>query len=155
MFDAPIDAWYVWLGVSVVSLATFGVAVGLPSAAPPPATAVADAIDEVATSPPGSTDTHKIDADELWLDRRQVGLRGPGGTAHASVVFGPITPAVTDDRLERVLQGASPSATFDSPVAFDRSTTEARQDATDWRPAPERLVIRRVTWEGTDVVLVG
>lgn len=155
MFDTPADAWYVWLGVSVVSLATLGVVVGLPTAAPPAATAAADAIDEVATSPPGSTTTHSIDADGIRLDRRQLGLRGPGGTAHASVVFGSITPAVTDERLERVGDGARPSDVFDSPTEFERSVTAARQSASDWQPAPDRLVVRRVSWEGVDVVLVG
>ena len=39
MFDAPVDAWYVWVGLAVASLALFGTAGSLPSTAPPDAVA--------------------------------------------------------------------------------------------------------------------
>lgn len=155
MFDAPVDAWYVWLGVGAVSLAAFGVAAGLPTAAPPDATAAADAVDAVATSPPGSTTTHDLDATQLRVDRGRIGLRGPGGSAHAAVAFGPVTPADTDDRLESVLDGRVPSAVFDGPDAMTAAAETAREDGTEWRRAPDELTVRRVAWEGIDVLLVG
>jgi hypothetical protein len=155
MLGTPVGAWYVWLGVGAVSVATLGVALGLPAAAPPDANGVADAIDEVATSPPGSTATRGLDADRLRLGPHRIGLRGPGGSAHASVAFGPMSPATTDERLDRVLGGAAPASVFDGSVAMGHAVADAREDGTTWRRAPDRLRIRHVRWEGIDVVLVG
>lgn len=155
MFDAPVDAWYVWLGVGVVSVATLGVALGMPTAAPPDAAAAADAIDGVATSPPGSFALHGIDADELWIDRQRIGLRNAGGSAHATVTFGPITPATTDEDLAAVLDGQAPSTVFDDPDDLKQTATASRGREASWQRAPADLGIRRVTWEGVDVLLVG
>jgi hypothetical protein len=155
MFDTPLGGPYVWLGVTAVSLTTLGVTLGLPAAAPPDATAAADAIDEVATSPPGSMSRHGLEASELHVDRRRIGLRGAGGSAHASVAFGPVTDARTDSRLERVLDGRTPPEEFDSPAAFQQVARAARDVNEDWRRAPDELTIRRAIWEGVDVVLVG
>jgi len=155
MFDAPVDAWYVWLGVATVSIAALGVVLALPAAAPPNASAAAAAIDDVATSPPGSTGTHQLTADEIRLDERRVGLRGPGGSASASVAFGPITPTASSRALERVRTGAPPAAVFEGPDALERTAANAREAGTGWRRAPDRVTIRRIQWEGVDVLLVG
>lgn len=155
MFDAPLEDWYVWVGVAAVSLAVLGVAVSLPSAAPPKAAAVADAIDRVATSPTGSTGVHEIRAEEIKLDRTRVSLRDDGGTAHAEVAFGPVTPAGNDERLEAVLAGERPRDVFESPEHFAVTAKESRTEAGGWRAAPQTLEIRRVSWEGIDVLLVG
>ena len=37
MFEAPLDAWYVWLGLAAVSATAVGVVAGLPAAPPPDA----------------------------------------------------------------------------------------------------------------------
>jgi hypothetical protein len=56
--------------------------------------------------------------------------------------------------LRSVLDGKRPAAVFetesDFAAAIDRSQT-----ALDWRPAPERLVVTRVSWGDTDATLVG
>lgn len=155
MFDAPIEDWYVWLGVTAVSVAVLGVAVGLPTVGPPATTAVADTIDRVATSPPGSTASYDLRAEEIRIDRRRIGLRGDGGTTHAEIAFGPTTPAMADERLLDVLDGRPPRSVFESPAEFSNATARARDGTAVWRPAPETLDVRRVSWEGTDVLLVG
>lgn len=155
MFDAPIENWYVWLGVAAVSVAVLGVAVGLPSAAPPKAAAVADAVDRVATSPPGSTGSHEFRAEEIRIDRARIGLRGPGGTTHAEVAFGPMTPAMSDGRLEAVLDGRHPEEVFQSSADFATVTEEVTGRSVTWKRAPDTLEVRRVSWEGVDVLLVG
>jgi len=155
MFDAPIEDWYVWLGVAAISVAVLAVAVSLPSAAPPKATAVADAVDRVATSPPGSTATHSIRAEAMKLDQTRVSLRGAGGTTHAAIAYGPTVPVQTGDRLATVLTGTDPETVFETPAVLDRAAERAQDRTPTWQPAPETIRIRRVNWEGVDVVLVG
>lgn len=155
MFDVPVDSTYVWVGVSAVSLAVFGLAVGLPSAAPPDATAAANAVDAVAVGPPGAVGTHALPAaDQFRLGPARIGLENDGGRAHATFAYS-VTPAVSDDRLERVLDGERPRATFRSPAAFADAAAAAREGEPGWRPAPDRLTIRRVTWRDVNVTLVG
>ena len=154
MFDVPVDAMYVWIGVATVSVAVFGVATSLPSATPPDATAAARAIDTVAVGPPGSQGSHALRADRLRLGPLRIGLAGPGGRAHATFTY-PITPVSEDSRLSEVLVGERPSSVFSSEAAFADAVTAARQPEHDWRPAPERLDVRRVAWGDVDVTLTG
>lgn len=155
MFDVPVDAIYVWLGITMVSLATFGVVVALPSAAPPDATAAARAVDAVAVGPAGSQATHALTADQLKLGPHRIGLDGPGGRSHAAFAYGPVTPTFTDNSLSKVLAGKRPAALFESPSAFAGAVAGAQDSDPDWRPAPDRLTIRRVTWGEVHVTLVG
>nr|WP_225333604.1 hypothetical protein [Halomicrobium urmianum] len=65
MFDVPVDAWYVWLGVAAASVTALGTVAALPSGTPPDAAAAADAIDRVAAGPPGSSGVRALpDASE-------------------------------------------------------------------------------------------
>lgn len=155
MFDVPVDSTYVWFGVGAVSLAVFGVAVGLPNAAPPDATAAANAVDAVAVGPPGAVGTYALPAaDRFRLGSAQIGLENDGGRAHATFAYS-VTPAVADDRLERVLDGDRARSTFDSPAAFADAASAASMENTGWRPAPDRLTVRRVAWGDVNVTLVG
>ncbi len=154
MFDTPIDAWYVWFGVGTASVAALGVVLGLPAAAPPDATGAADAVDAVASAPPGATTTHDLDATEYRIDRHRIALRTAGGTAGAAFAYGPVTPA-PDGRLARLRDGAAPSAVFDSPAALATTAGAARARNGTWRPAPDELRVRRVEWGEVDVTLVG
>ena len=155
MFDAPVETLYVWLGVATVSVVALGVAIGLPTATPPDATAVARAVDAVAVGPSGSLSTHALRAERIRLSPRRVGLAGSAGRAHATFAYGPVTPADEGGRLAQVLVGRRPSAVFGSPVAFADALRAARDRDGDWRPAPDRLVVRRVAWEGVNATLVG
>jgi len=154
MFDAPLDAMYVWLGLGIVSLAVAGIALALPTAAPPNPGPVADTIDDVATSAGEARATIEVSATRLKLSRRSVALRSAGGTARGRLAFGPVTP-VSGDRLRRVLRGAAPATVFRSKRAFRTALTAARSTSYHWRPAPERLTAHRVTWGGIDATLVG
>jgi hypothetical protein len=154
MFDAPLDAMYVWLGLGVVSLAVAGTALALPTAAPPDPGPVADTVDDVAASAGEARASVEVTADRLRLSRRFVALRSEGGTVRARFAFGPVTPA-TGDRLGRVLHGTSPAEVFRSKRAFRTALDAARSTSYRWRPAPERLTVCRVTWGGIDATLVG
>jgi hypothetical protein len=154
MFEVPVDALYACLGVATVSIAVFGVVVALPTAPPPDATAAADAVDRVAVGPPDAHATAPVDAQQYRLGPHQLSLRNAGGTASATLAYGPVTPVLEDDRLELLLYGHGPATVFESPSAFQRAV-EAAQSRSEWRTAPERIEARRVQWGETSVTLVG
>ena len=153
MFDTTVDTLYVWVAVSAVSLAVFGVVLGLPTGAPPDAAEAATTIDEVATSPPGSVASRELRAEEWTLTNRRVGLRTDGGTTHQTLLR-PVVPVV-DGPLVPVLHGTEPASTFESPAAFERAATAAETTDSRWRPAPDSMTVRHVAWGGVDVTLVG
>ena len=154
MFDAPLDALYAWVGLAVVSVAVLAVALSLASAPPPSAIRVANAVDAVAASPNEAVRRIVLDVDAVALRPWRVGVRTDGGTAHAAVTFGPVTP-VRDGPLRAVLTGRSPARTFETPAAFRGALTRARRRVGGWTDAPETLVVRRVSWGGVNGTLVG
>jgi hypothetical protein len=157
VFDFATEAWYGWLGLSMAGVALFGAAAGLPTAPPPDAGAAAATVDRVAAAEYAATAEHPLDASEIRLGTRRVGLRSEGGTAHAALSFGPVTPVPPgESALRDVLYGTPPERAFETTDAFRQSVVDARADATDasWRPVDRTLIVRRVTWEGVDVVLV-
>lgn len=155
VFDAPLDAWYIWLGLAVASGATLTVASGMPAASPPDAAGAARTVDATAASEYAAVGEHPLpNADEVRVGRDTLSLRGPGGTAHAPIGYGPVTPAHGDERLLAVLRGSPPFETFGSVDAFEAALADASEPATTWHRT-DRLTVRRVSWEGIDAVLVG
>ncbi|MFC7177193.1 DUF7283 family protein [Halosegnis marinus] len=156
MFDAPIDGWYAWLGASLVAAGALGVAAGLPTAPPPDAAGAARTVDSLAASAYAGSETASLDrADRIRLTPRGVSLRGPDGTAHADFEYGPVTPVRDDGPLAAVLAGEPPGDVFADPTEFAVVAHGARTGDPGWRAAPDRLRVRRVTWGGVDVTLVG
>lgn len=155
MFDAPIDAWYTWLGVAAVSVLTLGTAVSIPAAPPPDAATAADAVDRTAASQHPATAEIPVDADRLRLQPHQIGLENDAGTAHASFAYGPVTPVPKDSRLDAVLRGAAPSQEFESPAALRAASTSADSTSARWRSSDGMVLVRHVSWAGVDITLVG
>jgi hypothetical protein len=155
MFEPPVDAWYAWLGVGGVSLAVFGVVLGLPTVAPPDAVAVAETVDAVASSPHEARASRELRADRIRLGAHRVALRTESGTSHASFAYGPVTPTWESARLTELLNGRDPATVFASPAAFRETVQRVRTRRPGWRDAPAELIVRRVSWEGVDVTLVG
>ncbi|MFT4882902.1 MAG: hypothetical protein ACI8U4_000399 [Natronomonas sp.] len=155
MFDVPVDAWYVYLGLAVASGATVTLAGAMPAAAPPDANGAARTVDSVAASQHASVGSHPLaDADAVRVGADTLSLRGPGGTAHAVLGYGPVVFVPEGTSLRRVLRGEPPEKTFASPERFERAVEQRRTADPTWHRT-ERLLVRRVAWEGTDVVLVG
>lgn len=160
MFETHLDATYAWLGLAVVSVATAGVAATLPASPPPDATGAAHTIETVAGGEYPATAEHGLATDRIRLTPRSVSLDGDGGRARAPLRAPRITPVRTserggDDRLRRVLGGVPPDAAFDDPDALAAAAERARTANHGWRPAPERLTVRRVHYGGVHVTLVG
>lgn len=154
MLDVPIDAWYVWLGLAAASTGLLGIASAVPSAPPPDGAGAAETVDAVAASEYADVGVHPLShADQVRVGAHGLSLRGEGGTAHAELRYGPVTPARTA-RLERVLYGGSPQEAFGSPAAFAAATESVDALEPAWRRT-DTLRVRRITWEGIDVTLVG
>lgn len=154
MFELPVDAWYVWIGVAVASVALLGLVSTFPTAPPPDAAGAAETVDDVASGSYPASATHVVKADRIAIHPNGVRLRGEGGETHATFAFGPITPA-TDERLRRVLYGAPPGDAFDSPKAFQQAAVEAGTREPEWRPTDGAVRVRQVHWRSVRVTLVG
>lgn len=155
MLDSPVDAWYVWIGLSLLGLALVSVAFELPNSPPPDATGPANTIDAVAGSTHAATGDHRIAADEIRIEPHRIGVRDGDVTSRETLAFGPVTPVRTGTVLWEVLQGAHPEHVFDSPAEFRAATEAAREREPTWRPVDDRLAVRSIVWEGIDVTLVG
>ena len=157
MFDTAVESTYIWLGLAIVGAGILGLTLRVPTAPPPDATAVARTVDSVASSPHEATASQPIDARQIRLGSHRVGLRSSGGDAHAAFAYGPVVPATGGDggRLREVLRGLPPERVFRSVATFERVLERSRTRDPEWQPAPERLVVRRVSWGGVDATLVG
>ncbi|MEF8856260.1 MAG: hypothetical protein V5A16_02425 [Haloplanus sp.] len=155
MIGVPVDAWYVWIGLSLAGLALVGVGATLPTAPPPAAADAADTVDRTAATAHPATAEHPLDAAAVRIGPRRLGLRNDAGTTHATFAFGPVTPTSEVRALRAVLRGAPPDAYFDSGVALCDASAAARNRTPRWRPVDGPLIVRHVIWEGCDVTLVG
>jgi hypothetical protein len=153
MLGPPIDATYVHLGLGVCAAAFLVAALGVPTAPPPDATAVADTVDRVAAASYPTGATHPVAATAVRIGPRTVTLRSDGGTASEQFAQR-VTPVSQKTELARVLRGARPSVVFESPAEFAAALRHARQASPAWRPA-EAVRARAVSWEGVDATLVG
>ena len=153
VLSPAVEAWPLWVGLTLVSAATVGVAAELPRTAPPDAAGLARTVDGVAASDLAAVAEHPLRADEIRVRPDRIALRRGDRTARATLRYGPVVPAF-DGPLARVLTGVPPDRAFDSVASFRRAVSSARERSA-WRPAPERLTARRVAWGGVDVTLVG
>lgn len=167
-FEAPVDAWYVWLGVALVSVALIGVAVQLPSQPPPDAAKAANTIDTVASNSHQAAANYKHDAEVVKIDTQRVALRNNGGTERATIAFGPMTPlsAIDDESkrgvLDRILSGERPANVlheypFDSDALLDEVAKTRKRlgdEGVEWRPADGTLRVRKIDLGGESLLLV-
>lgn len=153
MFETPVDALYVWVGLALVGLVALGVALALPAAAPPDAVGLADTVDAAAGSEYPATARFRTTAEAARIGPDRVGLRNEGGRTAATLVADAV-PA-RDGRLARVLHGADPRRVFDSRATFEAAIADARGAEPRWHETDGTFVVRRLSWGGLDVTLVG
>lgn len=106
-WEAPADAWFVWIAVTIISFAVAGLVIGLPSGPPPDANQAANSIERVAGSSVDASSTYESDADRITIDGSMLELENEHGTAHASLPYGAVVPVTGDDRLENLTHGSS------------------------------------------------
>lgn len=151
-WEAPADAWYVWIGAAAVTVALAGIVVGLPQQPPPDATQAANTVDRVAGSSMGAEGTYEHDADEVRLGLEELSMRNDGGTAHGSVSYGAMAPVNGSDDLEAVLFGGHPAQEYNGTnwaAAFHDDVQRAERDALDaeWQAASGVLRVKAVEYD--------
>ncbi|PSP31349.1 hypothetical protein BRC64_10625 [Halobacteriales archaeon QH_10_67_22] len=155
MLDVPVESTYVWIGLTIVGIALMGMALRVPTAPPPDATAVARTVDSVASSPYEASGRHPLDADAVRVGSERVGLRNDAGTAHAAFAYDTVVPVLGNDSLASVLRGRPPAAVFEDEAALAAALADAQTHEPRWQPAPERLLVRRAVWGDINATLVG
>ncbi|ACV10200.1 conserved hypothetical protein [Halorhabdus utahensis DSM 12940] len=167
-FEAPVDAWYVWVGVGVVSVTLFAFVLGLPSQPPPDATKAVNTIDRVAGGTQESAARYPHDAVEIKIDTRRVAMRNDGGTTRESVAFGSLTPvaavenATIREALDRIVHGQRPASvvaeyrfgTTTLLSAAEQTRNRIDREGVEWQRADGELIVRRIDIDGTSLVLV-
>lgn len=118
-----------------------------------PVSELARTIDSVAASACPTSARHPLDADAVRVDRLRVGLRANDETAHVPITASGAVAALGHEPLRAVLRGRPPVAVFADPAALAAALAEGQSRG--WQPAPDRLCVRRIAWEGVDATLVG
>lgn len=160
-WEAPADAWYVWLGVSIVSLAIAGVVLGLPTGPPPDAEGATNAIEETSASPYESASTLEHDADAIAIDGKSVTMRNEHGIARSSIRYGQVVAVNGDEGLERLVYGEDFETVFDdeledphenaATVFMDRVADAEADNSGEWLTASDELFVRQVAVEPNEL----
>lgn len=159
-WETPADGWYVWLGVSLVSVAIAGVVLGLPSGAPPDAGRVADGVDRVNGNPYEASAVHSYDAEAVRVeDGIVIETRNEHGTDSATLAYDPIV-VVRDDyeRLANVTHGTEIEEEFDDEFAteprddviatvLERAVETANETDREWQYGSGELTVRKLAIE--------
>lgn len=160
-FEAPVDAWYVWVGVAIASVAFAGVALSLPTQPPPDAAEAANTIDEIGASSYNESAKYEYDATAVKIDVKRIGMRNEAGTDWASVAFGSMTPVRAHPNAAKgvnMTYGADPASEFRTPSAMQSYAETARNEAIksggEWHNGDGTLRVRRVHWGGVSVTFV-
>jgi len=162
-WEAPVDAWSVWLAVALVSIAVAGVVLSFPTGPPPDANQAANAIERTTGSVHDASASYDHDADEVKLERTTISLRNEHGTTHSSLAYGTFVPVLGDDRLERIAHGASLEAEYGYARQSDRrdvggefldDVIGAAENRGEWQPANGELAVRSVRVETGSVLAV-
>ncbi len=152
--EAPVDAWYVWLAVSIVSIALVGIVLGLPTGPPPDANEAANTIERTAGSTYETSSAYEHDADEIRIDGPTVSLRNEHGTAHSSLSYGTVVPVMGNERLENVTSGTSFETEYAEEIAdpstaateafFDDTEDARAENAGEWVSATGEMRVQSV-----------
>jgi len=155
VFDTLADVPPVVVALSLVSTALFGVALAAQPSPPPRADALAGTVDAVGAADRPGVETRSLDADAVRITTDEIAVRVDGRSAQSHFAYGPVVPVRRDTALWAVLQGVPPDDAFEGTLAFASAAVEARQRDANWRQDRPQLTVRRVTWRGVDVTLVG
>lgn len=160
-WEAPADAWYVWVAVTIISLAMAGIVLGLPTGPTPDADRAANAIEETSGSSYEAATTYEHDADAVRIDGKTIELKNDHGTDRASINYGQVIVVNGDDRLENLTYGSGFDEEFDAELddptrdaatAFVTRTADARDaNSGEWINSTDDLTVRRVVVEPDEV----
>ncbi|THE64379.1 hypothetical protein D8Y22_13285 [Salinadaptatus halalkaliphilus] len=106
-FEAPADAWYVYVGVAIISVVVAGLAVGVSTGPPPDAEQASSAIEGATGSEYAASGSYEHDAEIVTIDHQTLTMENDHGTAHSSFAYGTVVPVNGHERLENIAYGQS------------------------------------------------
>jgi len=163
-FDTPLDAWYVWIGVVLVSAAALGIVFELPTEQPPDAAELIETAEYVGAAGDGTAATVEVAADKLRTDGTTVELKKDDELSRkttATVVVVPVTAADTEagkTLLQHLLTDPTAKANYSESVIEAEIAGLVSSPATlrdEWHVLGGDVRLRAVTVEEQTVVLVG
>ncbi|WP_276253865.1 DUF7283 family protein [Halomontanus rarus] len=116
-FEAPVDAWYVYVATAIVSVALAGLALGVSTGPPPDAPEAANAIEGATGSEYAASASYEHDADVVTIDRTTITMENEHGTAHSRFAYGLAVPVNGHERLENLVYGASFDDEYEAELA--------------------------------------
>lgn len=105
--EAPMDAWYAYVAVVLVSVTFAGIALSLAALPPPDAPKAATTIERATSSDYAASARYDHDADVVTVDHETITMENDHGVAHDSFAYGTVVPVNGHDRLENVTRGQS------------------------------------------------
>lgn len=163
-FDTPVDAWYVWIGVVLVSGVALGITLELPTEQQPDAAKLVETVEYVGATGDGTAATVELTADEFRTDGTTVELRRGDEISRKTLRSGiviPVAGAKTEtgeDLLERLLTDPAAKANYPQPVIEEQITrvmNRPRALHDEWYPIDDKIRLRAVTVSEKTVVLLG
>lgn len=152
--EAFADRWILFIGLTLFATAALGVALSVQTMPAPDANEAANTIDAAAGSEAGTHMQYDHSAEEVQVGNQSFALRNDGGTARATVAFGPIIPVTVGDTtyegLKKVVNGEQWQDVFEDESEFRETARRASADAVgneEWVEASGTL---RVTTEVID-----
>ncbi|WP_353635169.1 hypothetical protein ABSL23_07065 [Halobacterium sp. NMX12-1] len=155
MFDTLADVPPLLVALSLVSTTLLGVALAVKPTAQARAAPLASTVDAVASADHAGVESRTIHADAIRLTRHAIEVREGSDASREPYAYGPVVPVRRDTVLWRVLHGTPPDDAFDDERALERAVADASDRDVTWRRDRQQLTVRRVTWRGVDVTLVG
>lgn len=152
-WESPVDAWYVWIGISMISLAMAGVVLALPTGPPPDAASSANTIDRISGSQYEASGVYDHDAAEVKIDGATIALRNDHGTDRATLRYGSVVPVWETDRLLNLTRGTDFETAYgdfdDDGDGVETLLADAndayRNNTGEWRPADGEFAVRTIT----------
>jgi len=156
-WEAPADAWYIFLAVSIISVALAGVVLGLPTGATPDSNQAANTIDSVSGGSPTVTGSYEHDAEMVKIDGNTIVMKNEHGESRETLRYGGVVVVNGFDRLENIAYGSSFEAEFedeiddpftDAGTEFFEQVSEADdQNAGEWNTSDGELSVTTVEIE--------
>lgn len=115
--EAPADAWYTYVAVSIVSVALAGLALGVTTGPPPDAQQAANAIEGATGSEYTASASYEHDAQRVTIDRQTITMENEHGTSHASFAYDIVVPVNDHERLENLVYGSTFEDEYASELA--------------------------------------
>lgn len=155
MLGPPVDGIYVFIALTLASLAVLTVVLAFPGGNQPDGSKLADTIEIVSMGPTPATGTVTVHADTIQITPESIAVARDGETDTVPVPDESITPVQPGTALETVLDGEPPATVYDSEGSFRQDVQDAASEPYPWRSPDSDLRVRATSYGDTHAILVG